>query len=101
MVAQDRVELLRREMHAERQAAVEAELAAQLMQRDPWGLGGLLGDDGQRFVAIRRSRLLLDGFERLNKLSAQQFKGRVRIQYIDEHGEHQPGGTHCVGCRQR
>ncbi len=80
-------------MAAERQVAAEAEFAAQMMAGDPWGFGmgewagGGGGADGERrFVTIRRDRLLQDGFERLNQVGVERLRGRVRIQYIDEHG---------------
>ncbi|CAD7703489.1 unnamed protein product [Ostreobium quekettii] len=38
-----------------------------------------------KFVTIRRSQLLYDGFNQLNSLGAS-LKSRVRIQFIDEHG---------------
>jgi hypothetical protein len=82
------VQLLQREVQAERQAAAEAELAAQMMAGDPWGMGlsHLGGGDESRFVAIRRGHLLEDGFGRLGAMGAEKLRGRVRIQYIDEHG---------------
>lgn len=74
-------------MAAERHAAAEAELASQMMAGDPWGLGGLMGGAAEgRFVAIRRGQLLEDGFERISRMAPDRLRGRVRIQYIDEHG---------------
>jgi hypothetical protein len=92
-VKQDRVQLLQREILVERDAAVQAELSAQMLAGDPWGLGGLLGGGENRFVAIRRDHMLEDGFERLNRLPADRMRGRVRIQFIDEHGAWAGGAT--------
>ncbi|KAI8471302.1 MAG: hypothetical protein J3K34DRAFT_417756 [Monoraphidium minutum] len=88
---EDRVQLLRGAVAVERQAAAEAELAVQLAAGDPWGMGGLLGGGEGRFVPIRRNRLLLDGFERLGRAGGERLRGRVRIQYFDEHGNAEAG----------
>eukprot|EP00955_Chlamydomonas_euryale_P001670 18801-Chlamydomonas_euryale.AAC.3 len=42
--------------------------------------------DSNRFVVIRRDHLLDDGFDRLAPLG-ESLKGRVRVQFINEHGE--------------
>uniref|UniRef100_A0A6S8NUX6 HECT-type E3 ubiquitin transferase n=1 Tax=Dunaliella tertiolecta TaxID=3047 RepID=A0A6S8NUX6_DUNTE len=43
-----------------------------------------------RFVHIRRQNLLYDGYDSLHKLG-DGLKGRVRVQFIDEHGEPEAG----------
>ncbi|GMH39401.1 hypothetical protein BSKO_07299 [Bryopsis sp. KO-2023] len=42
-------------------------------------------NEGHRFVTIRRSQLLYDGFNQLNEMG-DELKSRVRIRFIDEHG---------------
>ncbi len=64
------------------------------------GLGGGLGGGGMaaafggdpsgRFAPVRRSHLLLDGFDRLGHLGAA-LKGRVRVQFIDATGQPEAG----------
>ena len=86
---EDRVRLLHRELAADRAAAADAEASAALLAagNDPWGLGAAwAGADPGRFVAIRRDHLLDDAFERLGALGPERLRGRVRIQYVDEHG---------------
>lgn len=46
--------------------------------------------EGNRFVTIRRKQLLFDGFDRLSALG-ESLKGRVRIQFVSEHGEPEAG----------
>ncbi|GLC57434.1 hypothetical protein PLESTB_001224100 [Pleodorina starrii] len=46
--------------------------------------------DGNRFVQIRRDRLLFDGFDNLNSLG-ERLRGRVRIMFIDAHGAPEAG----------
>lgn len=45
---------------------------------------------GDRFVAIRRGHLLEDGYDRLAPLG-NSLKGRVRVQFISEHGDPEAG----------
>lgn len=47
--------------------------------------GDAFMNDGNRFITIRRSQLLYDGFNHLNGLG-EELKSRVRIRFIDEHG---------------
>jgi hypothetical protein len=50
----------------------------------------LMGFSPQRFVTIRREKLLSDGFAQLNRLG-DGLKGRVRIQFVNEHGIEEAG----------
>lgn len=45
---------------------------------------------GNRFVQIRRDRLLFDGFDNLNVLG-ERLRGRVRITFIDAYGAPEAG----------
>lgn len=46
---------------------------------------------GNRFVPIRRSNMLLDGFDHLSRLGAEGLKGRVRVSFIDQYGQQEAG----------
>ncbi len=50
-----------------------------------------LGWQGNRFVPIRRTHILFDGFDQLGKLH-EGLRGRVRVQMINQHGEAEAGG---------
>ena len=50
-----------------------------------------LGWQGNRFVPIRRTHILFDGFDQLSKLG-EGLRGRVRVQMINQHGEAEAGG---------
>ena len=60
------------------------------MQQQHFGEHGMPMNDGHRFVSIRRSQLLFDGFDRLNSLG-EGLKGRVRVQFLNEHGVPEAG----------
>ena len=51
---------------------------------------------GNRFVPIRRDQLLFDGFDRLNSLG-ERLRGRVRIMFIDAHGQPEAGVVGAAG----
>ncbi|KAG1656674.1 hypothetical protein FOA52_016018 [Chlamydomonas sp. UWO 241] len=78
--------------HAHLQALMAAEEAAldgdhhmaALQQQQAAQMGS------DRFVTIRRDHLLDDGFDRLAPLG-DALKGRVRVQFINEHGEQEAG----------
>ena len=54
--------------------------------------GGVQFDHGMgRHVRIRRSTVLEDGFESLYGLSGADLKGRIRVQFTDEHGLEEAG----------
>lgn len=53
------------------------------------------GSAPHRFVQIRRSQLLYDGFDRLNTLG-EGLKGRVRVSFVDQHGAPEAGVVSCV-----
>jgi hypothetical protein len=54
--------------------------------------GGIQFDHGLgRRVTIRRNNILEDGFESLYGLSSNELKGRIQINFIDEHGLEEAG----------
>jgi hypothetical protein len=72
-----RVELLYRLIEDDKQRWENGDFG-QAISFAQHGLGGA-------HVSIRRNRLLVDGFDKLNGLGPL-LKGRVRISFIDEHG---------------
>ncbi|GIL56261.1 hypothetical protein Vafri_11597 [Volvox africanus] len=80
----DRARLFQQMVGKERQEYREQEENRTLEMS---ALEGLLGN---RFVHIRRDRLLFDGFDNLNSLG-DRLRGRVRIAFIDAHGAPEAG----------
>lgn len=37
-------------------------------------------------IRVRRDRMLMDGFDSLTKVGQNEFKGRVQVQFINQHG---------------
>ncbi|GIL88261.1 hypothetical protein Vretimale_14138 [Volvox reticuliferus] len=80
----DRARLFQQMVGKERQEYREQEESRVLEMN---ALEGILGN---RFVHIRRDRLLFDGFDNLNSLG-DRLRGRVRITFIDAHGVPEAG----------
>ncbi|MEW5297235.1 MAG: hypothetical protein WDW36_000459 [Sanguina aurantia] len=76
---QERARLFQGEVSMDRQVYREAEFNSMEQLQE-----------GNRFVTIRRRQLLFDGFDRLSALG-EALKGRVRIQFVSEHGEPEAG----------
>eukprot|EP00798_Chlamydomonas_sp_ICE-L_P015877 gene15877-22007_t len=82
---EERAQIFRHEVGQEREQYRDMEQQQSFNPDDPFRQ-----QPGIRFVPIRRSSLLADGYERLNKMG-DGLKGRVRVQFINQHDEPEAG----------